>query len=197
MGQTLDCGSGSHWSSASGVRLQFREARNRPGKGGLTGKGVWGTRCLRPPFSEQLKGVYVGLAVASASLPLPTLRDLDPSTFPLLKGAADTWSQLGAGVGAKGPSSLFSLIAAFRADYSPLTQTVLLPGKVPPRGAAWGPLGIRMPWISEWASMEHLQCVWPGRKGWGGNGGAQVAMRFLLSHHLGIEVREGSSEEVA
>lgn len=80
----------------------------------------------------------MGLAVASASPPLQTLRDLDPSTFPLLKGAADLWSQLGACVGSKGPSSLFSLIAAFMADYSPLTQTVLLlPGKLslPPRGA--------------------------------------------------------------
>lgn len=83
----------------------------------------------------------MGLAVASASLPLRTLRDLDPSTFPLLKGAADTWSQLGARVGAKGLSCLFSLIAAFTADYSPLTQTVLLPGKVPPRGASWGAPG--------------------------------------------------------
>lgn len=109
---------------------------------GQTGKGFCSIGCLHPPFSGQLKGVYVGLAVASASPPLRTLRDLDPSTFPLLKGAADTWSQLDACVGAQGPSSLFCLIAAFMADYSPLTQTVLLlPGKVPlpPRGADWGP----------------------------------------------------------
>lgn len=113
--------------------------------------------CPHPPFSVQLKGVYVGLAVASASPSLQTLRDLDPSTFPLLKGATDTWSQLGARVGARGPSSLFSLIAAFKADYSPLTQTVLLlPGKVPvpPRGATWGPQGWGEHRMSEWASVE-------------------------------------------
>lgn len=93
----------------------------------------------------------MGLAVASASPPLRTLRDLDPSTFPLLKGAADTWSQLDACVGAQGPSSLFFLIAAFMADYSPLTQTVLLlPGEVPlpPREADWGPQG------RGWGSVE-------------------------------------------
>lgn len=81
----LNCGSGFCWSSASGAGLQFWEAQNGHSDGGLTDKGVCSTRCLRPPFSEQLKGVYVGLAVASASLPLRTLRDLDPSTFPLLK----------------------------------------------------------------------------------------------------------------
>lgn len=46
--------------------------------------------------------------------------------------------------GRRGPSRLVSLIAAFMADYSPLTQTVpLLPGKVPlpPRGADCGPQG--------------------------------------------------------
>lgn len=26
--------------------------------------------------------------------------------------------------------------------------------------------------------------------------GAQVAVRFLLNHHLGMEIREGTSEEV-
>lgn len=101
-------------------------------------------RCPHPPFLAQLKGVYVGPAVASASPSLRTLRDLDPSTFPLSKGAADTWSQLGARVGARGLRSRFSLIAAFTAHYSPLTQTaLLLPGKVPvpPRGATWGPQG--------------------------------------------------------
>ena len=48
-------------------------------------------------------------------------------------------------MGAEGPNSLFSLIAAFTADYSPLTQTAPpLPGKVPlpPRGASWGPRGL-------------------------------------------------------
>lgn len=116
----------------------------------------------------------MGLAVASASLPLRTLRDLDPSTFPLLKGAADTWSQLGAGVGAKGPSSLFSLIAAaFTADYSPLTQTVPLSGKVPPRGAGWGPLGTGKDWISKWASIECFPVCGCKGEGWGRNGGGR------------------------
>lgn len=112
--------------------------------GGQTGREFSSIGCLHPPFSGQLKGVYVGLAVASAPSPLRTLRDLDPSTFLLLKGAADTWSQLGVRVGAEGLSSLFSLIASFTADYSPLTQTASPhPGKVPlpPRGASWGPQG--------------------------------------------------------
>ena len=141
----------------------------------------------------------MGLAVASASLPVRTVRDLDPSTFPLLKGAADTWSQLGARVGAKGLSSFFSLIAAFTADYSPLTQTVLLPGKVPPRGASWGPLGTGEDWISKWASIEWLSYVWlEGRRVGPGMvaARAQVAMRVLLTHHLGIAIRKGPSEEV-
>lgn len=69
-------------------------------------------------------------------------------------------------VGVQGPSRLFSLIAAFMADYSPLTQTVLLlPGKVPlpPRGADWGPQGRGggEHGISEWASVECLLCGSP------------------------------------
>lgn len=184
---------------SAGAQLLGSDYSYRPSNGWLTDKRVCHTRCLCPPFSEQLKGVYVGLAVASASLPLRTLRDLDPSTFPLLKEAADTWSQLGARVGAEGLSSLFSLIAAFTADYSPLTQTVLLPGKVPPRGAGWGPLGTGKHWISEWASIDYLSYRWPEGRGGAGMvaAGAEVAMRFLLNRHLRLEVREGSSKEMA
>lgn len=64
-------------------------------------------------------------------------------------------------MGARGLSSLFSLIATFKADYSPLTQTaLLLPGKVPvpPRGATWGPQGWGEHRISEWTSVECFSC---------------------------------------
>lgn len=69
-------------------------------------------------------------------------------------------------VGAQGQSSLFSLIAAFMADYSPLTQTELpLPGKVPlpPRRADWGPQGLEggERGISDWTSVECLLCRSP------------------------------------
>lgn len=41
-------------------------------------------------------------------------------------------------------------------------------------------------------------CVAGREKGGAGMlvAGTQVAMRFLLNHHLGMEVREGPSEEV-
>lgn len=88
-----------------------------------------------PPRPALLRAVKRCVRGAGGGFRLPsirTLRGLDPSTFLLSKGAANTWSQPGACVGTQGPGSLFSLTAALTAGYSPLTQTSpLRPGQVP------------------------------------------------------------------
>lgn len=89
-------------------------------------------------------------------------------------------------MGAKRPSSLFSLIAAFTADYSPLTQTVpLLPGKVPPTGASWG-----SPGMGEALGIGHLldtHCV--------GTLGALRLQREAARELAGKEIRKGLGGE--